>query len=152
MISGTTEYILLGLALVAYGAIPPLRRALSNRTRTRPSRFLRSRQRTWNELFAGISPRVSSALPWPFSTNTAQASRRADALRVQLAALKLAGGDTDKLRINIDAAKRDYRDVLVPAEYPQHSTSGFRGRKPPARERQKLIDLDWKQYERWLRR
>lgn len=38
--------------------------------------------------------------------------------RVQLAALKLASGHRDSLRRWSDAAKLDYRDVLVPAEYP----------------------------------
>jgi multidrug efflux pump subunit AcrA (membrane-fusion protein) len=152
MISSTTEYVLLGLAVVAYGAVPPLRRALSSRTRVRPQPVSdvtaadveRIVRRDFSE---GQFVTVMAILD-EYDPSKSESGRS----RVQLAALKLAGGDTDKLRINIDAAKRDYRDVLVPAEYPQHSTSGFRGRKPPARERQKLIDLDWKQYERWLRR
>jgi len=68
---------------------------------------------------------------------------------VQLAALKLANGDANMLRKNIAAAKLDYRDVLVAAEYPEHSKSGFRGRRLPDRER---LDADWQQYEVWLRR
>jgi hypothetical protein len=39
-------------------------------------------------------------------------------LRVQLAALKLSGGKLEKLARYIDDAKRDYRDVLYWAEYP----------------------------------
>lgn len=38
--------------------------------------------------------------------------------RVQLAILTLAKGDLGKLRHFTDAAKKDYRDVLMWAEYP----------------------------------
>jgi hypothetical protein len=40
--------------------------------------------------------------------------------RVQLAALKLADRDLDKLQRVIEVASRDYRDVLAPAEYPEY--------------------------------
>jgi hypothetical protein len=42
--------------------------------------------------------------------------------RVQLAVLKLSGGDIEKLRHNLEVARQDYRDVLYWAEYPDHST------------------------------
>ena len=38
--------------------------------------------------------------------------------RVQLAVLKLAGGNIEKVRSNIETAKRDLRDVIAYAEYP----------------------------------
>ena|SRR5438477_6302323 len=41
--------------------------------------------------------------------------------RVELAILKLSEGNEDKLREFIAAAKRDYRDVLFWAEYPEES-------------------------------
>ena len=41
--------------------------------------------------------------------------------RVRLAAIQLAGGDLDKLRRMIDAAKVDYRDVLMWASQPPRS-------------------------------
>ena len=41
--------------------------------------------------------------------------------RVQLAILKLSGGDIEKLRHGLDVARRDYRDVLYWAEYPDRS-------------------------------
>ena len=41
--------------------------------------------------------------------------------RVQLAVLKLAAGRLDELRREIETARRDYRDVLAPAEYPRYS-------------------------------
>ncbi len=41
--------------------------------------------------------------------------------RVQLAILKLSGGDIEKLRHDLDVARQDYRDVLYWAEYLDHS-------------------------------
>ena len=41
--------------------------------------------------------------------------------RVQLAIVKLSEGSEEKLRQNVDVAKRDYRDVLFWAEYPEES-------------------------------
>src|SRR5437899_990306 len=41
--------------------------------------------------------------------------------RVQLAILKLSDGSEEKLREFIAVAKRDYRDVLFWAEYPEES-------------------------------
>src|SRR5437016_8045222 len=41
--------------------------------------------------------------------------------RVQLAILKLSQGNEEKLREFVAVAKRDYRDVLFWAEYPEES-------------------------------
>src|SRR5438105_13912187 len=41
--------------------------------------------------------------------------------RVQLAILKLSGGSEEKVREYVAVAKRDYRDVLFWAEYPEES-------------------------------
>ena len=41
--------------------------------------------------------------------------------RVQLAILKLSEDNEEKLRQHIDVAKRDYRDVLFWAEYPEEA-------------------------------
>jgi len=49
--------------------------------------------------------------------------------RVQLAALKLAQGSVEKLRPLVEDAKRDYRNVLVWAEYPNYHKIGFRARE-----------------------
>jgi hypothetical protein len=72
--------------------------------------------------------------------------------RVRLAVLKLAGGDLQALRREIDAAKSDYRDVLAYAEYPEYMQT-----VPPSGglaedERNKIIRADWKQYQSWLNR
>jgi hypothetical protein len=71
--------------------------------------------------------------------------------RVQLAALKLAQGSVEKLGALVESAKRDYRDVLAWAEYPNYHKIGFRVRELPNRERRRIIDSDWKQYDGWLR-
>jgi hypothetical protein len=41
--------------------------------------------------------------------------------RVQFAVLKLSGGSEEKVREYVAVAKRDYRDVLFWAEYPEES-------------------------------
>jgi len=72
--------------------------------------------------------------------------------RVQLAALKLAEGTIEKLRAAIDQAKRDYREVLAPAEYPKFSHYGFRAVRLRSGERQKIYTDDWQQYQQWLKK
>jgi hypothetical protein len=73
-------------------------------------------------------------------------------LRVRLAALKLAEGNLEKLRMAIDRAKRDYRDVLAPAEYPTFIQSSNRRGRSHSQDRQQVYIDDWQQYERWLRK
>lgn len=72
--------------------------------------------------------------------------------RVRLAALKLAAGDLERLRQEIEGAKRDYRDVLAPAEYPSYSKHMFRIGELAKDEQQGIIDADWRQYQDWLAR
>jgi hypothetical protein len=72
--------------------------------------------------------------------------------RVQLAALKLADGSLEKLRAQIEAAKRDYRDVLAGVEFPAYCKVGFRIRDLPVHERLRIINADWRQYDEWLRK
>ena len=72
--------------------------------------------------------------------------------RVQLGALKVANGNVQKLRACIDSAKRDYRDALAAAEYPAYCNVGFRVRELPEKERRRIIDEDWRQYEEWLKK
>lgn len=73
--------------------------------------------------------------------------------RVQLAALKLADGSLEKLRAQIETAKRDYRDVVAVAEFPAYCKVGFsRIRKLPVDERLRIIKADWSQYDEWLRK
>jgi hypothetical protein len=70
--------------------------------------------------------------------------------RVQLAALKLANGNLDSLRRHIAAAKLDYRDVLVAAEYPQYWKATSRPGRLTKSESQEFFDADWQRYQSWL--
>jgi len=70
--------------------------------------------------------------------------------RVRLAALKLAAGDIVRLRAAIEMAKRDYRDILAAAEYPEYSQNVNPSEEMAEDEMQRLIDSDWRQYSEWL--
>jgi hypothetical protein len=72
--------------------------------------------------------------------------------RVRLAALKLANGSVQKLRVSIERAKRDYRDVIAPAEYPGHSKVGWTRAGLPPDEKRRIFQSDWQQYEQWLKK
>jgi hypothetical protein len=68
--------------------------------------------------------------------------------RVQLAILKLSGGEVEKLEEEVKVAKRDYRDVLVYAEYPLWTESSMpvEGTK----EAKEFEEKNRKQYLDWL--
>ena len=72
--------------------------------------------------------------------------------RVRLAALKLANGNIDQLRRQINIAKLDYRDVLAPAEYPDYMKMVPPSEKIAEDDRQKIIRSDWDQYQSWLKK
>jgi hypothetical protein len=73
-----------------------------------------------------------------------------EAARVRLAVLKLAAGNIERLRSEIETAKCDYRDVLAMAEYPGYIRRGVI--ELSMEERQRVIDADWEQYQAWLTR
>jgi len=75
-----------------------------------------------------------------------------ESARARLAALKLANGSVRTLRVSIDSTKRDYRDALAAAEYPSYFNVGSRVRELPIKERNRIIDEDWRQYEKWLQK
>jgi hypothetical protein len=72
--------------------------------------------------------------------------------RVRLAILKLANGNLEGLRGAVDRAKRDYRDVLAPAEYPKYMQHGSHSLRLRSRERQQIYTDDWQQYQQWLKK
>jgi hypothetical protein len=78
--------------------------------------------------------------------------RHREPTRVRLAALKVANGSVQKLRLCIDAAKRDYRDALAAAEFPAYHKIAYRALKLPENEQRRIIESDWRQYEEWLGR
>jgi len=75
-----------------------------------------------------------------------------ESARVRLAALKLANGSVRRLQVSIDSAKRDYRDALAAAEYPAYFNIGSRVQELSIKERSRVIDEDWRQYEEWLKK
>jgi hypothetical protein len=71
--------------------------------------------------------------------------------RVQLAILKLCEGQRDRLPELVRMAKRDYRDVLAYAEYPEQMRLGFVERRNLSPEELRAIkERDRKQYLEWL--
>jgi hypothetical protein len=76
-----------------------------------------------------------------------QAHERED-IRVRVAALKLSGGSLDRLRELVATAKRDYRDVLAWAEYPEELRSPTW--RMPAADQARIRAADRAQYIAWL--
>jgi len=72
-----------------------------------------------------------------------------EAPRVRLAILKLSEGSLERLGPNVETACRDYRDVLIQAEYPAQHAGSMRG-KWPRGEKAAAIASDWAQYSSWL--
>ncbi len=67
--------------------------------------------------------------------------------RVWLAVLKISGSDLTQIRRNTALAKRDFRDILAAAEYPNQARIGP---MPDSREKREVIEKDRLQYEKWL--
>lgn len=74
-----------------------------------------------------------------------------DCDRVHLAILKLSEGQLDKLEHYIKVAKADYRDVLMPAEYPLAQKVGWTEmEKMDSQSVEQLRQKDREQYLEWL--
>ena len=69
--------------------------------------------------------------------------------RVHLAILKLAKGDLDSLKQQMEAAFSDYRDLLCNAEYRRYSDLPWSTNRDPKTEQQAIRD-DWDEYHNWL--
>ena len=71
--------------------------------------------------------------------------------QIRLAVLKLANGDLDELRRQVQTAKSDWRDVIVAAENPEVMRIGLVGfDKLDANSRAAIIARDRQQYLDWL--
>jgi 16S rRNA C1402 N4-methylase RsmH len=85
-----------------------------------------------------------------------QESHEREAARVQLAILKLSEGQAERVAELVTAAKRDYRDVLMWAEYPEEGRALWALRPNlTAEERDRLSRIrqrDREQYLKWLRK
>jgi hypothetical protein len=77
-----------------------------------------------------------------------------EAPRVKLAILKLSQGQLDRLADLVSHAKRDYRDVLMWAEYPEEGRSiwvlSSRMTSEQNNQLAAIRQRDRDQYERWL--
>lgn len=72
--------------------------------------------------------------------------------RVALAVLKLADGSLEGVRLHLELARRDWRDVIVGAEYPVYMERVSRGGDRDKDRLREIIQADWKQYSAWLQR
>jgi len=74
--------------------------------------------------------------------------------RVQIAILKLSGGDLEDLRTEVETAKRDYRDVLAYAEFPEEMNQWALSDKEEVSEEEekRMRERDRQQYIDWLQR
>ena len=71
--------------------------------------------------------------------------------RVQLAILKLSGGDRSHLPRLVEIAKTDYRDILAYAEYPEEIRASVQEmREMTDEEVTALRQRDRQQYQDWL--
>ena len=69
--------------------------------------------------------------------------------RVQLAVLKLVNGRLAELEKHLAYARRDWRDVLMWAEYPADAKISW---SVPAEHHHPAYQADWEQYQAWLKR
>ena len=72
--------------------------------------------------------------------------------RVVLACLKVANGDLDRLRRQLDDASGHYREILSEAEYPLATRRWSRIETLSDEELRSIYDKDWQQYSEWLNR
>ncbi len=71
--------------------------------------------------------------------------------RVQLAILRLSAHRPDEIAGWVAEARRDFRDVLAPAEYPRQGALGFAGMEAlDEAGRARVIAEDLAEYQAWL--
>ncbi|MCB1023163.1 MAG: hypothetical protein KDB79_02150 [Acidobacteria bacterium] len=69
--------------------------------------------------------------------------------RVQVAIIKLAEGNLEKLKTEVSGAKGDFRDTLGAAEYPEQSRKAT-WRMKDKEKANKIVESDRKKYLEWL--
>jgi len=72
--------------------------------------------------------------------------------RVVLAVLKLSNGSIQAVRENVEAARLDWRDIIAEAEYPTYLRRVPGAGRLSPQQRDQIIQADWEQYARWLKR
>jgi len=78
-----------------------------------------------------------------------QESHEREIERVQIAILKLSGGDLESLRAHVEIAKSDFRDVLAYAEFPEEM-SKYNWKISDKEEMKRIRERDRQQYIDWL--
>ena len=71
--------------------------------------------------------------------------------RIYASILKLSEGKIDLLKMYVDKANDDYRDIIALSEYPRYSEHAFED-DLPEKLKKHLIDDDWIQYQTWFKR
>jgi len=103
-------------------------------------------QRLIRRLFSGVPEATVLELLDQYGAESYERDRD----RVQIAILKLIGGDLKRLAETVALAKADYRDALAAAEYPLEFRASGRF-EPPAAEMDRIRQEDRRQYLDWLR-
>lgn len=75
-------------------------------------------------------------------------SWQTEIVRVQMAVLKIADGELEEFKRQIEIAKCDYRDVIAAAEYPIYMQNYQK--EISDEEKQNIIQRDWNVYQEWL--
>lgn len=72
--------------------------------------------------------------------------------RVRVAILRLGAGEIETLKTHLGYAKRDYRDVLLGAEYLGYGAVTLRSPSPTEEAATQAINADWADYKAWFER
>lgn len=103
-------------------------------------------QRLTRRLFSGVPEATVLEVLDQYGAKSYERERD----RVQIAILKLSGGDLKRLAEMVALAKADYRDALAAAEYPLEFRASGRF-EPPAAELDRIRQEDRRRYLDWLR-
>ncbi|MBY0481795.1 MAG: hypothetical protein K2Q21_10590 [Chitinophagaceae bacterium] len=71
--------------------------------------------------------------------------------RIFASILKLSNGDFELIKMFVEKANFDFRDVIALSEYPNYSKYAFEEDLPQQKKNQ-LINEDWNQFEKWLKK
>jgi hypothetical protein len=99
-----------------------------------------------------VLQRDFSAEHWREIREMIQKVRVREKDRVMLACMKVAAGDVQKLKRNLNEAAGYYREIVGEAEYRFYVKKIFRIDKLNEKEKADIVEKDKKQYLDWLNR